>query len=266
MSLISLSSWDLILSSILILLLAGISIRQQLSLHRQLIIAALRATIQLMLIGFILRWLFGDINPLWLMVVASIMLLAAGREVVARQQRPFAGSFGYLSSTLSMFLSSFVLAVAALSIIIQPTPWYSPQYAIPLLGMLLGNTMNGISLAMDRLTTTSWQQQQVIEQRLMLGEKSSEAISDIKRDAMRAGLTPSINGMASAGIVALPGMMTGQILAGSPPLEAVKYQLLILFLITVGSGFGVYASLEMGCRRLFDQRHRLRLERISKKS
>ncbi len=263
MSIITLSVWDLLATSSLILILAAISLKQQFNLHKQLIIAAIRATIQLFLIGFILRWLFGDINPLWLIVVALVMLLAAGHEVISRQQRPFTGSFGYLSSVLSMFLSSFILAIATLSIIIQPDPWFSPQYAIPLLGMLLGNTMNGISISMDRLTTTAWQQQQIIEQRLMLGEQSSEALADIKKDAMRAGMIPSINGMASAGIVALPGMMTGQILAGSAPLDAVKYQLLILFLITAGSGFGVYASLELGSRRLFDQRHRLRLERIA---
>ena len=89
-----------------------------------------------------------------------------------------------------------------------------------------------------------------------------QALADIKRDAMRAGMIPSINGMASAGIVALPGMMTGQILAGSSPIEAVKYQILILFLISAGSGFGIYASLKLGSRHLFDKRHRLRLERI----
>ncbi|WP_250654737.1 ABC transporter permease [Alkalimarinus coralli] len=262
MNMISLSIWDLLATSSLILILAAISFKQQFNLHKQLIIAAIRATIQLFLIGFILRWLFGDINPVWLVVVAGIMLLAAGREVIGRQQRPFAGGFGYLSSVLSMFLSSFILVTATLSIIIKPDPWFSPQYAIPLLGMLLGNTMNGISISMDRLTSTAWQQQQVIEQRLMLGESSAQALADIKKEAMRAGMIPSINGMASAGIVALPGMMTGQILAGSPPLEAVKYQLLILFLISAGSGFGVYASLELGSRRLFDQRHRLRLERL----
>lgn len=266
MNIITLSSWDLVTTSCLILLLAAISLKQQFNLHKQLIIAALRATVQLFLIGYILRWLFGDINPLWLMVVAVIMLLAAGREVMSRQQRPFTGSFGYLSSILSMFLSSFILAIATLSIIIRPEPWFSPQYAIPLLGMLLGNTMNGISISMDRLTSATWQQQQIIEQRLMLGERSSQALADIKKDAMRAGMIPSINGMASAGIVALPGMMTGQILAGSAPIDAVKYQLLILFLITAGSGFGVYASLELGSRRLFDQRHRLRLDRMTSRS
>lgn len=265
MDLITLTAWDLLCTSSLILILAAISIKQRLGLHKSLLIAALRASIQLFLIGFILRWLFGDINPLWLIVVSVIMLLAAGREVIGRQQRPFTGSFGYLSSTLSMFLSSFVLTIGALTLIIQPELWYAPQYSIPLLGMLLGNTMNGISISMDRLTSTTWQQQQLIEQRLMLGETSTQAIADIKKEAMRAGMIPSINGMASAGLVALPGMMTGQVLAGSPPVDAVKYQILILFLITAGSGFGVYASLEMGCKRLFDHRHRLRLERISNK-
>lgn len=262
MSAISLSVWDFLATSSLILILAVISFKQQLNLHKQLIIAAIRATVQLLLIGFILRWLFGDINPLWLVLVATVMLLAAGREVISRQQRPFTDSYGYLSTVLSMFLSSFILTIATLTIVIQADPWFSPQYAIPLLGMLLGNTMNGISISMDRLTSTVWQQQQIIEQRLMLGEHSKQALADIKRDAMRAGMIPSINGMASAGIVALPGMMTGQILAGSSPIEAVKYQILILFLISAGSGFGIYASLKLGSRHLFDKRHRLRLERI----
>jgi putative ABC transport system permease protein len=100
--------------------------------------------------------------------------------------------------------------------------------------MLLGNTMNGIALGMDRLVQTAWQQRAVIEQRLMLGQKDREAIREIARDSMRAGMIPIINAMAAAGVVSLPGMMTGQILAGSPPVEAVKYQILIMFLVTSG--------------------------------
>ncbi|MDH5473994.1 MAG: ABC transporter permease, partial [Gammaproteobacteria bacterium] len=147
---------------------------------------------------------------------------------------------------------------------IQADPWYHPQYAIPLLGMLLGNTMTGIALGMDRLVQTAWQQRSSIEQRLMLGQTGHQAINEIRKESMRAGMIPIINSMAAAGIVSLPGMMTGQILAGAPPVEAVKYQILIMFLITAGTGFGVISVLWFISRRLFDNRHRLRFDQLLK--
>ncbi len=190
------------------------------------------------------------------------MLLAAGREVMARQKRRLKGWWGFGVGTSSMFVSSFAVTVAALVVIIGGSPWYAPQYAIPLLGMLLGNTMNGISLGMGRLTESAWQQRAVLEQRLLLGHDRSRAIGDIRRDSARTGMIPIINAMAAAGIVSLPGMMTGQILAGSPPVEAVKYQILIMFLIAAGTGFGVNLALWLTSQRLFDERHRLRLDRL----
>ena len=102
----------------------------------------------------------------------------------------------------------------------------------------------------------------VIEARLMLGQDWKEAIGDIRRESIRSGLIPIINAMAVAGVVSLPGMMTGQILAGSPPLEAVKYQILIMFLIASGTGFGTIMAVWIGSRRLFDKRQRLRLDRL----
>ncbi|MES9927059.1 MAG: ABC transporter permease, partial [Candidatus Thiodiazotropha sp. 6PDIVS] len=92
-----------------------------------------------------------------------------------------------------------------------------------------------------------------------------EAIRDIRRTALRSGLIPIINAMAAAGIVSLPGMMTGQILAGAPPMEASKYQILIMLLIAAGTGFGATVAVWIGSKRLFDERDRLRLERLSKK-
>ena len=86
--------------------------------------------------------------------------------------------------------------------------------------------------------------------------------ADLRREALRSGLIPIVNAMAAAGLVSLPGMMTGQILAGSPPLEAAKYQLLILFLIAGGTGLGTMAAVWIGSRRLFDDRQRLRLDRL----
>jgi putative ABC transport system permease protein len=118
---------------------------------------------------------------------------------------------------------------------------------------------------LDRLTQTSWEQRQVIDARLMLGQEWKEAIRDMQRESIRSGLIPIINAMAVAGVVSLPGMMTGQILAGSPPMEAVKYQILIMFLISSGTGFGTIAAVWIGARLLFDDRHRLRLDRLKGK-
>jgi putative ABC transport system permease protein len=102
-----------------------------------------------------------------------------------------------------------------------------------------------------------------VEQRLLLGETWQEASGDIRRDCMRTGMIPIINSMAAAGVVSLPGMMTGQILGGSSPLDAVKYQILIMFLIATGTGFGVLAAIWWISRLLFDERERLVLENLS---
>ena len=259
---ILLTPLDLILAALMVLALAALNWRMQLGLNKPLLIAAARTVLQLLLIGLVLKVLFTHVDLLWVAGIALIMLLAAGREVMARQKRRFTGWWGFGLGTGAMLASSFAVTILTLTVIIGTEPWYHPQYAIPLLGMVLGNTMNGVALAMDRLTQTAWQQKAVIEQRLMLGATRFEAIAHIRREALRSGMMPIINGMAAAGIVSLPGMMTGQILAGSPPVEAVKYQILIMFLIAAGTGFGVSTALWLASRRLFDERHRLRLETL----
>ena len=259
---IQLSTLDLIVAALLVLALAAFTHRSSASLSRQILIAAARTAIQLLLIGLVLKILFAEGRLLWVALLGTVMLLVAGREVMARQHRSFRGLWRYGIGTLSMFLSSFTVTLFALWVIIANDPWYQPQYAIPLLGMLLGNTMNGVSIAMDRLTQSAWDHRGRIEARLMLGHTAPQAISDLRQQALRSGLIPIINAMAAAGIVSLPGMMTGQILAGAPPVEAVKYQILIMFLIAAGTGLGTLAALSISSRRLFDERQRLRLDRL----
>ena len=259
---VELSVTDLAIAATLVVLLAVLSMRLRSNISQQLIIAAIRTAVQLTLIGLVLKALFANANLGWVMLMALIMLLVAGREVMARQERRFKGWLGYAVGTFSMFLSSFAVTVFALVVILGEDPWYTPQYAIPLLGMLLGNTMTGIAIAMDRLTHTAWEQRAVIEARLMLGERWDQAISDYRRQAIRSGMIPIINAMAAAGIVSLPGMMTGQILAGAAPVEAVKYQILIMFLISAGTGLGTLAAVSLGSKQLFDERQRLCLDRL----
>ena len=261
---IQLSVFDLSLAALLVLALALTSARIYPGLAKQLLVAALRTAIQLTLIGLVLKALFANSHLLWVGLLSLLMLVVAGREVMARQHRRFAGRWGYGIGVVSMFVSSFTVALFALIVVVGNEPWYQPQYAIPLLGMLLGNTMNGIALALDRLTQSAWEQRDVIEARLMLGYSAPEAVSGIRRQVIRSGLIPIINAMAAAGIVSLPGMMTGQILAGIEPVEAVKYQILIMFLISAGSGFGTLAAVHLAVRRLFDERQRLRLDRLQR--
>jgi putative ABC transport system permease protein len=264
MSVISLTPLDLAIAALLVLVLAWLSVRMKLGLGLQILVAATRTTVQLLLIGLVLKAIFEHVHLGWMILIAAVMLLAAGREVLARQKHPLKGGWGFGVGALSMFVSSFAVTLLALIVIIGATPWYTPQYAIPLLGMLLGNTMTGVALGMGRLTESAWQQRAVIEQRLLLGESRNQAIHEIRQDSVRTGMLPIINAMAAAGIVSLPGMMTGQILGGNPPVEAVKYQILIMFLIAGGTGLGVMFALWLTARRLFDERHRLRLDRIKR--
>ena len=263
MELIVLSPFDLGLAASLVLLLALLSWRLHLGVEKRVLVAALRSAIQLSLIGLVLNFLFAQtsfaLTGLW----AWVMLGVAGWEVVARQKHRYRGAWGFGIGTLSMFVSSFSVIILALILIIGVEPWYQPQYLIPLLGMLLGNTMSGIAITLDNLSRQAWEGRGGIEARLLLGQSWECAIRDIRRDSIRAGLIPIINSMAAAGLVSLPGMMTGQILAGSPPMEAAKYQMMILFLISAGTGLGSAAAVWVGSRRLFDQRQRLRLDRLT---
>ncbi|MFN4262637.1 MAG: ABC transporter permease [Thioalkalivibrionaceae bacterium] len=263
MNVIALTAFDLALAGLLVVVLGAMTVWQSLCVARSLAIASVRTVLQLLLVGLVLQWIF-DVDHVALVASMSVFMLAvAGYEVMARQNKRFRGLWGYGLGTVTMFVSSFTVALLALTTMVGPEPWWTPQYAIPLLGMILGNTMTGIALALDRLTSAVARERRVIEARLALGHVPHVALATLRREAARAGLMPTINAMATAGIVSLPGMMTGQILAGTPPMIAVSYQILIMFLIAAGTGFGALAALSLASRRLFDTRQRLRLDRLA---
>ena len=253
---------DLLLPAVLVLLNGALSLRLRLGVERQLIVSASRMVIQLLLVGYVLVFLFRAVSPLWTGLAAAMMLLFAGREILARQSRRIRGLWGYGLGTTSMLVAAGSVTALALLTQLRPDPWYHPRYALPLLGMVLGNTMTGISLGLDVLTTGLSRSRAVVEAQLALGATRWEAVLPITRDALRSGFMPIINAMAAVGIVSLPGMMTGQILAGVEPTQAVKYQLLVMFLIAGGTGIGTLGAVIGGAYRLTDSRHRLRLDRL----
>lgn len=254
---------DVAVAAVLVALNALLSLRLRLGLENRLVIAAVRMVVQLSLVGLVLKALFAAVSP-WLTLGAVVlMVLFAGREVLARQSRRFTGWWTYGLGTSSIMVAAILVTVLALTTQIHPDPWYHPRYAIPLLGMILGNTMTGVALGLDRLLTGAVREKAAIEAQLCLGREFSAALRPLVREALKSGLIPIINAMSAAGLVSLPGMMTGQILSGVDPMEAVKYQILIMFLIAGGTGLGLLAAVLAGARRLTDPRHRLRLDRLA---
>lgn len=264
MEMVRLDYWDIAAASALALGLALLFRGMRLGISGALMVSSGRMIVQLLLIGYVLRFLFEEGRPWLVAIMAGVMLLVASREIVARQKRRLSGWRSWRLGIATLFASSFAVTLFGLLVVVKPTPWHSPQYLIPLLGMIMSNTMNAISLGMDRLTSSIYDNRGVIEQRLALGQTAREAIGGYARDCLRTGMTPVINSMAAAGIVALPGMMTGQILAGASPMEAVKYQIVIWFLIAGGCGLGMATSVRLLQGQLFDARERLRLERLER--
>ena len=191
--------------------------RPRLALIRALMVAAIRMAVQLALVGLVLTTLFSVVSPLWTGLAALGMVLFAGHEAAQRQERRLSGWWSYGLGTGCMMTSSVLVTVFALLIALRPNPWYDPRYAIPLLGMILGNCMTGIALGLDTLTTSLVSRRISVEAQLMLGATRREATGPVTRDALRSALMPTINSMAVTGVVSLPGMMTGQILGGVPP-------------------------------------------------
>lgn len=261
---ISLTYIDLLLASVFLLINGGLSLWLHLGLERKLAVAAFRMVVQLMLVGLLLKSLFSILSPWLTLLAAAIMLLFAGREIWARQEHRLIGVWGYGLGTGAMGFAGAGITVIALISMIGTDPWWTPRFALPLLGMVLGNTMTGVSLALDTLHTAVRRERVAIEAQLLLGADRWAALRPVLRRALRAGFMPIINSMAATGVVSLPGMMTGQIMSGVDPSEAVKYQLLVMFLIGGATGLGVLLASFGSVWRLTDQRHRLRLERLTK--
>ncbi|WP_294172597.1 iron export ABC transporter permease subunit FetB [uncultured Sphingomonas sp.] len=258
----ALSYSDLLAPAALILINGALSLRLRLGVERQLIVAALRMVAQLSLAGFVLTLLFRAVSPFWTGLAAAVMVLFAGREIAARQSRKLIGGWSFGLGTLCALTAAGSLTALTLVGPIAADPWYHPRYALPLLGMILGNTLTGISLGLDVLTNGAVRQRAAIEAQLALGASRWTALLPVTRDAIRSGLIPTINTMAAIGIVSLPGMMTGQILAGVAPVDAVKYQILIMFVIAGATAFGTLMAVAAAVFLITDDRHRMRLDRL----
>ena len=263
---LELSYFQVALAALLILINGVISVLLKLDLERRLLLAAVCTVVQLLLVGLLLDWVFR--LDRWDIVLAMMvsMTLIAGFSATRRTQVRYPGMWA--RSIAAIWAGSWLVAALALGVIVGVRPWYTPQYAIPFLGMILGNTLNGVSLGLDRLGSELVGNRDQVEALLALGATRWEAARRPIQQAVRTGLVPTINAMMVVGIVSLPGMMTGQLLAGTSPIEAVKYQIVIMFLIASGAALGTVFVVLLSFRKLFNKDHQfldaLLEERVSK--
>jgi len=253
--------WGLGLAASLLCINAGLSLWLRLGLERALGVAALRAAVQLSLLAMVLEPVFSIAHPAAVVGLVLVMVLLAGREAARRTSRSYAG-MGWVT-LVAMGGGAGLTAVIGTGWILRADPWWEPRYLIPFVGMILGNTLTGVSLGLDTVLRALDEQRSTVELRMALGASPWEACRPLVADATRTGMLPIVNAMSVAGLVTIPGMMTGQLLGGSSPSVAARYQVLILFLITAAVGVGVGVAVITTLRLLFDARWRLRLERLT---
>jgi putative ABC transport system permease protein len=246
---------DLSLSLGIIGIAVALSVWQRLGLEGQLIFAAARSLLQLLVVGVIISAIFAFNEPWSVLAILAVMITIAA--IVARNRigQKIKGLLPIVWGAL--FVSSAFTLSYTIALIIQPQTWYSPQYLIPLAGMVLGNAMNGASLAGERLASLITNNRLEVETHLSLGATPKQAIAVYRQEAIRISLIPTLNQMLVVGIVSLPGMFTGQVLAGVDPLDAASYQILILFAIALTNLMVSILVAEGVSRRFFNQNAQL---------
>jgi putative ABC transport system permease protein len=261
-SYLELSYGQVALAAALILVNVAISATLRLGLGRSLLVASVRTVVQLLLIGLVLQWVFHVERWYVVLGLLAVMTAVAGVTAVGRNQRRYHGIV--LDTIVSIWASSWVIgAFAVFAVMNGIDNWYEPQYAIPLLGMILGNTLNGVSVGLGAYTEALETRRSEVDTLLALGATRWEASRQSTQHAIRVGMTPIINSMMVVGIVSLPGMMTGQLLSGVAPIQAVKYQIVIMFLLGAATALGTAGVVLLGFRRLFTADHQFLQSRLA---
>jgi len=232
----------------------------RLGMERKILWACLRMAFQLGLLGLVLHQIFALSHVAWVLLLALAMTLIAGYSAVGRVQHRFDGI--HWTAVFAVGISSWVVTGMAILCVVRPVPWFSPPILIPLVGMVLGNSLTGISLGLDRFLAEMLSRRQELEMMLTLGASRNEATEHVMAAATRAAMVPILNTMSVAGVVSIPGMMTGQLLAGAPPIQAVQYQIMIMFVIAAAIAMGVIIALAIARRRITNKSHQIQWDVI----
>jgi putative ABC transport system permease protein len=253
---VDLSWWQLGFALLLVGVVAAISLRQGLGLERDLAVGAVRTIVQLYLVGLILAGVFSAARWYWVLLILAVMATIANHAAVSRLSTPIPGAYWIAATALTISTAATVTYV--IGIVVQPRPWWEPQYLIPIAGMILGNSMTSAAIAGERLQADLAARRDEVEARLALGFSGRQAAQPLARGALRAAMIPTVNGMMTVGVVQLPGMMTGQILAGASPLTALRYQIVVVFMLAVATAVGSLLFIRLAVSKYLTRAHQLR--------
>lgn len=257
-----LSYLDLLLAALLIAGSIVLSIRLQLGLERDMAWGAVRTFLQLLVIGFVLAGIFSLNRWYWQVpaVVGSLafMLGVAVHTARGRITDPIAGKTWIF--TAGIVSGSLVVLLYILAVVVRIDPWYDPRYVLPLAGMIIGNGMTSATLAVGRFVSDLRHRRLEVETALALGATTAQAVARLRRDALRTAITPSVNSMLVVGLVSLPGMMTGQILANQSPVQAAHYQVMVMYMITAAASFTSVLALLASQRTIFTPAQQVRAD------
>jgi putative ABC transport system permease protein len=252
---VNLSLANLALAYGLVLLAIGLARLQQIGQERQMLWSSVRMVLQLVAVGYLLHMVFSSNSP---PVVIAMLLVMGGFSLQITGSRIRYRMPGFYRVTgIALLTGCGGVTFLFCWLVVGYTPWYDPRYLIPLAGMIFGNAMNAASLAAERLAAEIHERRDEIEAALCLGATSRQASDTAVRRAFQAALMPTMNTMAAMGIVSLPGMMTGQILSGTAPIIAVRYQIAIMCAITGAVAVTAFLILIRGYRRYFTDSHQL---------
>ena len=248
---------QLALALLFVLAAAGTSFYHGLKLERDLLVGTLRTFLQLFMLGYILRFIF-HLNSAWPVLVVFIFMIVFACRIIRGRVKERQISF-FWPVLISMTISYALVSILVTGVVVGAKPWWKPQYFIPLSGMLIGNSMNAVAIALERLLGELRRRRQEVEMMLCLGADYQEASKDMVRNAMRAGMIPSINSMMAVGVVFIPGMMTGQILVGADPVSAIRYQIVVMVMLVGSTAIVSFFAVLLVCRRCFGRMQQLLL-------
>lgn len=256
-------SWiQLSLFSLVLLIPLYINIRYQLDLMQDMVIAILRMIGQLILVGVYLEFVFKTNNLILNLLWLCVMIVVGSNAIIGKAKLP--AKFLFLPVITGLFVGLAPLLILLSVGVIQPSPLYSAQYIIPLSGMLLGNSLSGNIVALQNLYSAYEQRKPEYEAAISLGASPQYASVPFVRAAMQKALAPILASMATTGLVTLPGMMTGQILGGTSPMVAIKYQMIILIAIFVMMSVSITISLQLSLKRTISKEGRIRVQFLQK--
>ncbi|MCX7710815.1 MAG: iron export ABC transporter permease subunit FetB [Clostridia bacterium] len=255
---IDLQPWQLAAAYLFIILLLGIVRVKGIAREKEIVISTLRMSLQLFLTGYVLAYIFDFSHPGFTILILIFMEAFAVHNIYKRSKAVLSKKLKRIIA-FSMVSGSLLSLCYFLFVVIHISPWYEPRYFIPIGGMIIGNSMTGVSLGVSRLVDGMNTHKHLIESSLMLGATPKAASRQIVNNAFDAAILPTINNMVGMGIVSLPGMMTGQILSGTSPTIAIEYQIAIMLGIAGSVSLTVIMFLQLGYKTFFNSRSQLEI-------